>query len=232
MRLTFCLFFIPAFSFAQLTGEWVGYDQYRSKQKMLITDDYMIMYHYGYTDVPENSKWQAKDSIPIHSVKDGVIVIRNKRSGDGFAAGIYTFREDGKVLKLAQLYKKFTTPEEATEAGKGYKYSDIIAREYFKPDYFGKVENMKSLDELSKVDFLTVMNRLQSYDKDMEGFLEDSNPYMRRMVFRFTEGIINRSFIELGYNPYKMTETWFFNNFRDDPDVQAIMSKQVHLRLE
>lgn len=232
MRLLLFLL-LPTLTFAQLKGrQWTGYDSQRAKQRIVISDDYLIKYYYGYTDVPENSKWMASDSVPIHSMDNGVIVIKNKRGGEGFAAGLYTFRENGDVLKLTQLYDRYDTPEAAKKGAESYKYANLIANEYYSLMAFSKLENMKSLDELTKRDFMLVMNRLQAYEKDMEGFLEVSPPYMRRNVFRVTEGIINRTFVELGYNPYKMTEKWFFENFRDDPEVQAIMEGQVHLRLE
>ncbi|MEM6359948.1 MAG: hypothetical protein AAF731_07635 [Bacteroidota bacterium] len=233
MRLSLLLVLCPLLSNAQiLKGTWMGYDSYNSKLKMGITDEFMIMYSYGYTDDPNNSSWRAYDSIPIHSMDDGVIVIKNKRGGAGFAAGSFTFRENGEVLKFAQLFKKFDSPEAAVKAVEEYKYTDLIVKEYYRMGEMSRLENKKSLDELTKKDFLQVMNRLQAYDKEMEGFLASEDQRMRRMIYRFTEGIINRTFVELGYNPYKMTDQWFFEKFRDNPDVQQRMQAQVYLRLE
>ncbi|MEM6522841.1 MAG: hypothetical protein AAGF85_07440 [Bacteroidota bacterium] len=230
--LTILLLLSPLLTTAQVTREWWGYSSDRSKQKMLITKDFMIMYSYGYTDDPNKSSWRPYDSIPIHSIDNYFIIIKNKRGEKGYAVCKYSYREDAEVLKLAQLYKKFDSAEEARKAAENYKYANIIIKEYYTKAEFNRLQNKKSLDELTKKDFMLVMNRLQSYDKEMEGFLASEDPRMKRMTYRFTEGIINRTFVELGYNPYKMTDQWFFERFRDDPDVKRRMQFQVHLRLE
>ncbi len=230
MRLLTILILLPVIGLAQLNGEWISHDQSNTKKKMVITEGWMIMYSFGYTDVPENAKWNAYDSIPVESIDTDVLVIGNKKGGDGYSAAKYTLSNNGSILTLAKLRKGYPTIDEATKAANEYAYVDLTGEQYYTPSFNAKLENRKSLDELTKPDLISVIQRLQAYDKDIEGLINEDNR-MQRMIFYFTQRIMNRSFIELGYNPYKMTEGWFYKRFMDDPDIKKMMDKQIHLKL-
>ena len=226
------LVLLPVISLAQLKGTWMTYDQSGTGLKVEITEDYLVKYSYGYTDDPDHSSWRPYDSIPIYKFENDVLVIKNKKGGDGYSAAAISFKSEGNVLQMAQIMKGFKTIKTAVKEAKEYKYKALITKEYYTLKYFSELENYKTLDQITKSDFIVVANRLNAYDRDMEGFLADTGERAQRMTFYITQGIVNRTLLELGYNPFKPYEGgWYLKKLMEDEEIKALLEKQVHLRL-
>ena len=238
MKKTLTLILLTAtfFSFAQneFYGTWYILDGDNvSRNRILISADGIVAERYRDYEVDE-PYWEVEKESNIKEsrvVESAYQVVGFSAEANAYFGGEFWLAEQAGELRAFQMRQPNSSMEEAYENLDNNAYKEMMANTFYSEQRMKEIMELPDLGSLTKEDLLSTIEFVQSHSELLTSFVnEHADQRVRFLVSRAAENLRNRKFIALGYNPFKITDPYFMDKFKDDPDFKALNEQSVHFK--
>ena len=234
--LTFLLLNAAFFAYSQshFYGTWYILDgDDISRNRIAISTNGIVAERYEDYEV-EEPYWEVENESNIKEsrVTEGAYqVVGFSEESNAYFGGEFWLTEQKGELMAFQMRQPHPSVEKAYQSLDDNKYKEMMANTFYSEDRMKEIMQMPDLGSLTKEDLLTTIKYVQSHTELLNSFInEHADQRVRFLVSRAAENLKNRKFIELGYNPFKYTEPYFMDKFKDDPDLEKLNEQSVHFK--
>ncbi len=226
-------------SFAQTTesvkGVWYMIDQSgESSQRLIISENEIKTERWVSYNV-DQPYWKEDKTVAISyfesNTSGAVEILTSDSRSEGLSPGELLLSKDRQVLFMYNMRKGFTDQDEALSALGEFKFKTLMSRPVYRKKRLDQINALPSTAKMNKDEFIKLVKVLQSHDKVLSDFLTESNVNnAQRMLFYITDNLFKQGIIQMGYNPWKPTDTYFVERLKKEPEVSKLLENQVHFR--
>lgn len=206
-----------------------------SRERVTISADSLVTERLQDYQV-DTPYWQIdKVSVVAEFLKheNGIQLIGFEASKNSYTGGELFYGNGKDQVLFFQLRDFHPEVDSIYKLIKTNKYKQLLARPYYTESKAKEIEKYPSMDSISKEEMITLFSYLSSLEPLVDNFLADNEAVRSARMFaiRGLETLRDHKLIELGFNPYKITETYYGNRFKNDPDLMEMNEKSTYMKL-
>lgn len=150
---------------------------------------------------------------------------------EGVSPGELWTSRGRSMLYFYHMNNGFSDRKDALKSLDNFQFKDLTAKALYSKDRVEKISQLPSTEGITKDQFVKLVKIIQSHDQILSDFLDQNNTNnAQRALFYIVDNLFKQGLIEMGYNPWKPTDSYFVDRFRNDPEVAELLDKQVHLK--
>ena len=204
-----------------------------SRQRIVISENGIITERYQDYEV-EKPYWIKDKDAPIFDSKvderSYQIVGFSEDQNMYFGGEFFLSDVDGELIAF-QMREPSKSAEEAFIKLDENQYKLIMSKTLYSKERLDEINEMPPLTEINKEDLIETIEFVQSFGGQMEEYLnEQRDSRMRMFVVRAAENLRTLKFIDLGYNPFAITEEWYMDKFKGDADIEALNENSAFIK--
>ena len=227
------------FSYSQdeIYGTWykVNDGDGPSRERIVVTSDNLSverLQDYGV----ETPYWEQDKVSPIEQVKvieEGIQIIAYDKTQNLYKGGELAY--DGSMEKLSffQFRETFSDIDAVYEMLETNKYKQLLSKPYYLKSRTEQIASYPNLGALSKNQIVELFKYLLSLEPLVDEYLNENSTerHARMLAIRGIENMRDQKLIEMGFNPYAMTDTYYGDKFQDDPDLIKLNEQSKYFKL-
>jgi|GEM_PF-6209492 len=227
---------IVGYSFSQ--EKPVSTEQFSSNwYQLTIGDSQKIKIYPSFwvIELDEAGEYQSsarRDTVFVDDKLSETLLVVKRTNRDSYTLIRRTLENEEAEIHFALLAMsddKDSLLKRKTEFTARKDYEIANTRVIYNEERKDEIESMPGLDEITSNHLKTVLKKRLEWAPLLKEYLSNNpsmntNPYT---IYRLAQAVVERSFIEQGYNPYKQVVYNFEKTFKDDPEIIKLLSAEL-----
>lgn len=206
-----------------------------SRERVTITTDSIVIERLQVYQV-DTPYWEIDKISHIEqfrTVEDGIQIIGYEETQSSYTGGKLFFGYDTDQMIFFQLKDFHPEVDSIFKMIDNNPYKQLLGSPFYTKRKAESIEKYQSLDLISKEEIIMLFEFVFTIDLMIDGYLEDNKEvkWARMFAIRGLESMRDHKLIEMGFNPYAMTESYYGDRFRDDPDLIEMNNKSKYFKL-
>ena len=206
-----------------------------SRERITISTDSLVIERLQDYQV-ETPFWQV-DKVSLISefqtIEDGIRIIGIEEAKAGYTGGELVYGNGRNQMLLFQLRDFYPVVDSVYEQLASSKYKELLANPFYTESKAKEIAGYPNLDAVSKEEMITLLDYLLSFDSLVDTYLIENAElrYARMLAIRGLETLRDHKLIEMGFNPFLITETYYGDRFKEDPDLIEMNERSKYIKL-
>ena len=206
-----------------------------SRERITISPDSLVIERLQDYEV-DTPFWQV-DKVSLISefqtIEDGIQIIGIDGSKAGYTGGELVYGNGNDQMLLFQLRDFVPAVDSVYKLLASSKYKELLANPFYTESKAKEIAAYPNLDAVSKEEMITLFDYLLSFELVVDTYLIENAElrYARMLAIRGLETLRDHKLIEMGFNPYRITESYYGDRFKEDPDLIEMNERSKYIKL-